>query len=224
MLEWTEILTRLLLACLFGGLVGLERERKNWAAGMRTHMIVCLGSALMMIVSSFGFSDILGAKNVELDPSRIAAQVVSGIGFIGAGTILFNQGVNTIRGLTTAAGLWTVAGIGLATGGGMYIAASIATVLSLIILWAIQPLERYYTQRFKLRTIKITTTTDANTTDIIQKLEMIKGTTFVDFTMTKSRDSFTLQLKYEEADISKLNEIIKELQKEVEVKEVYWVK
>ena len=224
MLDWTEILTRLLLACLFGGLVGLERERKNWAAGMRTHMIVCLGSALMMIVSSFGFSDILGTKNVTLDPSRIAAQVVSGIGFIGAGTILFKQGVNTVRGLTTAAGLWTVAGIGLATGGGMYIAAGIATGLALVILWAIQPLERYYTQRFKLRTIKITTRANANITDIIEKLEMIKGTTFVDFTMTKSSDHFILELKYDEADLSKLNEIIKELQQDVEVKEVYWVK
>ncbi len=224
MLEWSEILIRLLLACLFGGLVGLERERKNWAAGMRTHMIVCLGSALMMIVSSFGFADILGTDHVELDPSRIAAQVVSGIGFIGAGTILFNRGVNTVRGLTTAAGLWTVAGIGLATGGGMYLAAGIATVLALVILWAIQPLERYYAQRFKLRTIRITTTTDANATDIIEKLETIKGTTFVDFTLTKTKDEFTLNLRYEEADISKLNAIIKELQQEVEVKEVYWVK
>ena len=224
MLEWTEILTRLLLACLFGGLVGLERERKNWAAGMRTHMIVCLGSALMMIVSSFGFSDILGTKNVTLDPSRIAAQVVSGIGFIGAGTILFKQGVNTVRGLTTAAGLWTVAGIGLATGGGMYIAAGLATGLALLILWAIQPLERYYTQRFKLRTIKITTTATANITEIIEKLEAIKGTTFVDFTMIKSSEHFILDLKYEEADLSKLNEIIKELQQEVEVEEVSWVK
>ena len=224
MLAWTEILIRLLLACLFGGLVGLERERKNWAAGLRTHMIVCLGSALMMIVSSFGFSDILGMANVDLDPSRVAAQVVSGIGFIGAGTILFTKGANTVRGLTTAAGLWTVAGIGLATGGGMYIAASIATILSLIILWAIQPLERYYAQRFKLRTIRITTTADAHATDIIEKLETIKGTTFVDFTMTKSSDQITLNLRYEEADISKLNAIIKELQQEVDVKEVYWVK
>ncbi len=224
MLEWSEILIRLLLACLFGGLVGLERERKNWAAGMRTHMIVCLGSALMMIVSSFGFSDILGAKNVMLDPSRIAAQVVSGIGFIGAGTILFNRGVNTVRGLTTAAGLWTVAGIGLATGGGMYVAAGIATILALVILWAIQPLERYYSQRFKLRTIRITATKDANATDIIEKLESIRGTTFVDFTLTKTKEAFTLNLRYEEADISKLNAIIKELQREVEVKEVYWVR
>ena len=104
MINWHEILFRLFLAALFGALVGLERERKDWTAGMRTHMMVCLGSALIMLVSAYGFSDVLGTPNVVLDPSRIAAQVVSGIGFIGAGTILFmRQG--RIRGLTTASGL-----------------------------------------------------------------------------------------------------------------------
>ena len=224
MLEWYEILTRLSLACLFGGLVGLERERKNWAAGMRTHMIVCLGSSLIMIVSAYGFEDLLHIDKIDLDPSRIAAQVVSGIGFIGAGTIMFTKGAGTVRGLTTAAGLWTVAGIGLATGSGMFIAASVATVLAIIILWALQPLEKYYAQRFKMRTIKITTTADANTTDIIQRLEDIKGTTFVDFTMKKENGHFILDLRYEEADMSKLKEILQELQQDVEVKEVYWVK
>ena len=145
MLSGTEIIIRLALASLFGALIGLERERKDWSAGLRTHMMVCVGSCLIMIVSAFGFTDILGTANVTLDPSRIAAQVVSGIGFIGAGAILFiKQG--TIRGLTTASGLWTVAAIGLATGGGMYFAASATTIIALIILWALQPLdlENYY--------------------------------------------------------------------------------
>jgi putative Mg2+ transporter-C (MgtC) family protein len=116
MLSWNEIIIRLALASFFGALIGLERERKEWAAGLRTHMMVSVGSCLIMMVSAFGFSDILGTEHVTLDPSRIAAQVVSGIGFIGAGAILFlKQG--TIRGLTTAAGLWTIAAIGLATGG-----------------------------------------------------------------------------------------------------------
>ena len=89
MLSGTEIIIRLALASLFGALIGLERERKDWSAGLRTHMMVCVGSCLIMIVSAFGFTDILGTANVTLDPSRIAAQVVSGIGFIGAGAILF---------------------------------------------------------------------------------------------------------------------------------------
>lgn len=104
MLAWNEILIRLFLASLFGALVGLERERKDWTAGMRTHMMVCVGSSLIMMVSAFGFSDVLGRDHIVLDPARVAAQVISGIGFIGAGTILFlKQG--TIRGLTTASGL-----------------------------------------------------------------------------------------------------------------------
>lgn len=89
MLPWTEISIRLGVAALLGAIIGMERERKDWAAGMRTHMMICVGSALTILVSAFGFTDILGTPHVELDPSRIAAQVISGIGFIGVGTILF---------------------------------------------------------------------------------------------------------------------------------------
>jgi hypothetical protein len=88
---WLEILLRLVLAAIFGAAIGLERERKDWAAGIRTHMMVSMGSALIMLVSSFGFQDIVGASYAELDPSRVAAQIVSGIGFIGAGAILFRK-------------------------------------------------------------------------------------------------------------------------------------
>src|SRR5690606_2709085 len=112
MLDWKDIVIRLGLAALFGALIGLERERKNWAAGMRTHMMVCVGATLAMMISSFGFGDVLGRDHIVLDPSRIASLVLSGVGFIGAGAILSRQG--TIRGLTTASGLWTVAAIGLA--------------------------------------------------------------------------------------------------------------
>ena len=154
MISWEEILIRLALASLFGAFIGLERERKNLTAGLRTHMMVCVGSCLIMIVSAFGFSDILGTDNVNLDPSRIAAQVVSGIGFIGAGTILFlKQG--TVHGLTTASGLWTVAAIGLATGGGLYFAAGATTVVALIILWGLQQLEHIYSSRYKLKSLNI---------------------------------------------------------------------
>lgn len=142
MIETTDIIIRLASAALCGGVIGLERERKEWAAGMRTHMMVAVGSALYMIVSTYGFSEILKESNVTLDPSRIAAQVVSGIGFLGAGTIIFlRQGI--IRGLTTASGLWTVAAIGLAIGSGMFIAGVATTIIAIVILWLLQPLERY---------------------------------------------------------------------------------
>ncbi|MFM0617499.1 MgtC/SapB family protein [Paraburkholderia nemoris] len=137
-----ELLSRLVLAALLGSVIGFERERLNWAAGLRTHMLVCVGSSLIMLVSAFGFADVLGEKNVVLDPSRIAAQVVSGIGFLGAGSILLRGEV--VRGLTTAASLWSVAGIGLAVGGGMYTAAVGATIIILVILAGMKPLERRF--------------------------------------------------------------------------------
>ena len=132
MLSNIEIISRLALAALLGSLVGLERERLLWAAGLRTHMLVCVGACLIMIVSAFGFADALTAQNVVLDPSRVAAQVLSGIGFLGAGTILLRGEV--VRGLTTAASLWAVAAIGLAVGGGLYVASLATTVIVLIIL------------------------------------------------------------------------------------------
>ena len=130
---------RLLLAALLGSVIGLERERLNWMAGLRTHMLVCVGSALVMLVSAFGFADSLGRANVVLDPSRVAAQVVSGIGFLGAGVILLRGDV--LRGVNTAASLWSVAGVGLAVGGGMYLAATSATAIILVILAGIKPFE-----------------------------------------------------------------------------------
>ncbi len=145
MLPTVEVLYRLLIAAILGSVIGLERERLLWAAGLRTHMLVCVGAALIMLVSTFGFADVLGRPDVTLDPSRIAAQVVSGIGFLGAGTILLRREV--IRGLTTAASLWSVAAIGLAVGSGLYVAASSATVLILLILVGLKPLEVRWRRR-----------------------------------------------------------------------------
>jgi putative Mg2+ transporter-C (MgtC) family protein len=144
MITWQEVLLRLFLAAVFGGCVGIDRQRHEWAAGLRTHMLVCMGSALVMIVSAYGFRDVLPEDHVTLDPSRVAAQVISGIGFLGAGTILFLKH-EVVKGLTTAAGLWTVAGIGLATGGGLYFAASATTVLVLIILIVLKPYKKKLT-------------------------------------------------------------------------------
>lgn len=145
MISHVEIISRLLLAASLGSVIGLERERLLWAAGLRTHMLVCVGACLIMIVSAFGFSDVLGTPNINLDPSRIAAQVVSGIGFLGAGAILLRGDV--IRGLTTAASVWAVAGIGLTVGGGLYFAAISATFIILMILAGVKPLEEKLKER-----------------------------------------------------------------------------
>jgi len=137
--------TRLLLAAGLGSLVGAERERLAWTAGLRTHMLVCVGACLFMIVSAFGFADVVSSYHVILDPSRVAAQVVSGIGFLGAGSILLRGDV--VKGLTTAASLWSVAAIGLAVGGGLYAAAIASTIIILVILAGVKPLEEWLQRR-----------------------------------------------------------------------------
>ena len=128
-----DIVIRLLLAMLLGGLVGLEREAAGKAAGLRTHHLVCVGSALVMMTSIFLFETYKG--QAEVDPSRLAAQVISGIGFLGAGTII-QSGAN-VKGLTTAASLWAVATVGLAVGCGFIKAASLVTVIMLVGLFVI---------------------------------------------------------------------------------------
>ena len=121
---YIDLTIRLSLALLLGGAIGIEREYRAKEAGFRTHFLVALGSALFCVVSQFGFG-------VDLkDSSRVAAQVVSGIGFLGAGTIIFQK--NVVRGLTTAAGLWVTAAIGLACGTGMYVAAALTTAMVLL--------------------------------------------------------------------------------------------
>ena len=137
-LSWEEALLRLALAAVFGGLVGLERELREREAGFRTHLLVSVGSALFTIASAYGFRDFLvhGGNLVRADPTRIAAQIVTGIGFLGAGAII-RQGLS-VRGLTTAATLWVVAAIGLTTGAGYYSAAAITTAIALFSLWPLR--------------------------------------------------------------------------------------
>ncbi len=126
-----EYLLRILGAVLCGFVVGFERENHYKTAGIRTHTIVALASALMMIVSKYGFFDILSMKNVGLDPSRIAAGVVTAIGFLGAG-IIFTKNMN-VSGLTTAAGIWATVGIGMTFGAGMYILGIFSTALMVLL-------------------------------------------------------------------------------------------
>lgn len=125
-----DFILRIAVAALLGGAIGLEREYRDKAAGFRTHFLVALGSALFMIISAYGFADALVTTEHRLDVSRIAAQVVSGIGFIGAGTIIFQK--NAVRGLTTAASIWVTAAIGLGCGAGMFALSVSATLLVLL--------------------------------------------------------------------------------------------
>jgi len=221
MILWTEILTRLTLAAFFGAIIGLERERKDWAAGLRTHMMVCLGASLTMLVSAYGFADVLGGKNIILDPSRIAAQVISGIGFIGAGTILFlRQGI--VRGLTTASGLWTVAAIGLATGGGMYFAASITTLSALVILWVLQPLEKRISDRYRQKSIKIVTHDKDKSVRIISEILQNKNLEIAACLLDKKGKEFIISFKFKDLAKSELTQLLSDFQSDADIKEVVW--
>ena len=145
---------RLFVAGAMGVLIGLEREYRAKEAGYRPHFLVALGSALMMIVSQYGFMEVLKTDLIRLDPSRIAAQVVSGIGFIGAGTIILQKQI--VRGLTTAAGIWATSGIGLAVGAGMYAVGISATLLVLLGLETLS----YFFKSIGLRNMMIDFSTD----------------------------------------------------------------
>lgn len=131
MINEQEILLRLFASAIAGGIVGMEREAKNRPAGLRTHILVTLGSALIMLISMYGFNG-MGSSGEGGEPARLAAQVVSGIGFLGAGTILRNG--NNINGLTTAASIWVCGGIGLAIGNGYYFGGIATTFIVLITL------------------------------------------------------------------------------------------
>lgn len=142
-IEWNFIL-RLFIAGLLGGLIGFEREFRAKEAGLRTHFLVALGSALFMLISQYAFTG-------RFDAARVAAQVVSGIGFIGAGVIIFQK--NVVRGVTTAAGLWVAGAIGLACGAGMYAIAAAATLMTVICLETMHLITRHYGEKSLTLTI-----------------------------------------------------------------------
>lgn len=125
-----ECLIRILVAGLCGIIIGYERKNRMKEAGIRTHFIVCLSAALMMIVSKYGFQDQIGINGISLDPSRIAAQVVSGVGFLGAGMIFMRR--QSVKGLTTAAGVWATSGVGIAIGSGLYLIGLFSSVVIVI--------------------------------------------------------------------------------------------
>ena len=127
-----EYILHIVVAALLGGAIGLEREYRSKEAGFRTHFLVGLGSGLLMVLSMHGFDDFIGIQGIQRDPSRMAAQVISGMGFIGAGCIIFQK--NAVKGLTTAAGLWVTSAIGMTAGAGMYALALVATALVLMCL------------------------------------------------------------------------------------------
>jgi len=184
-------LLRLFIAAACGLAIGFERENRLKEAGIRTHFMVALGAALIMIVSKYGFQDQIGWPNTTLDPSRIASQVVTGVGFLGAGMIFMKK--QSIKGLTTAAGIWATSGIGLAIGAGLYPVGLEATFIIIIgqtllhgkIKWLASP----RTEQLILRIID-----EPGAVGSIQKVFKDKNITIVNF-MTKGNKEFPLLLE-----------------------------
>jgi len=172
-LGWDDNLARLSLAAVLGGAIGFERELRDREAGLRTHLLVCLGSALFTIVSAYGFREFLtsGDQVIRADPTRIAAQIVTGIGFLGAGAII-RQGLS-VRGLTTAATLWVAAAIGIAAGAGYYSGAVIGTVVTLVALWPLRIAAYHVFERIRPeeRSIVIDLRPETSLTDLLDSLE-----------------------------------------------------
>nr|WP_077625210.1 MgtC/SapB family protein [Sediminibacillus massiliensis] len=141
--DFSLMVLRIFIALILSGLIGFERELKNHSAGFRTHILVGVGSCLMMLLSLYGFESFIEEyDNVRFDPARIPSYVISGIGFLGAGTIMVHG--MTIRGLTTAASIWTVAGLGLVVGAGMYSAAVLTTFVILLSLVLLHHVENFF--------------------------------------------------------------------------------
>ncbi len=176
-LAWWEDLVRLAVAAGLGGAVGLERELREREAGFRTHMLVAVGSALFTLVSAYGFRDFLvnGGSVVRADPTRIAAQIVTGVGFLGAGAII-RQGLS-VRGLTTAATLWVVAAIGLASGAGYYWAAVLTTAIALFSLWPLRIAAHVVTSRFRTETNRLLAQLPAGASpgELVTEVERLGG-------------------------------------------------
>ena len=172
-LHFLELIGTLLLAAVLGALIGFERERADHPAGLRTHILVCVGSALFTIVSAYGFRDFLesGDQVIRADPTRIAAQIVTGIGFLGAGAII-RQGLS-VRGLTTAATLWVAAAIGIAAGAGYYSGAVVATVITIVALGPLRLLGYRVFERLRPeeRSIVIELRPGTRTTELLEALE-----------------------------------------------------
>lgn len=132
LMEQLPYFVRILLACICGGVIGIERQQRTKVAGTRTHMMIALASALMMIISKYGFFDVVGMEGISCDASRVAAGIITGIGILGGG-IIFTGKQGYVSGMTTAAGVWVTVGIGMAVGAGMYTLSIVTTILVVLI-------------------------------------------------------------------------------------------
>ncbi len=218
-------IAKLLIAAILGGFIGWERERRGRPAGLRTHILLCVGVTLMMLVSEHIFEkykSLAADSIIRVDPARIAAQVVTGIGFLGAGTII--RFGTTVRGLTTAASLWVVAGIGLAVGSGYYIPAITTTILTLFALLLVPIFERDI-KRDKYKTLKLCISGSEpdleNITEILRRNFMELQHYEFEKDLVKNEIEFSINIRYkDEGMVTKVsNEFAKTIK---EIRKLGW--
>jgi putative Mg2+ transporter-C (MgtC) family protein len=201
-LSWLDLLARLLVAGILGGAIGAERELREHDAGLRTHMLVAVGAALFTIVSAYAWTDFnFSARNgITYDPTRIAAQIVTGIGFLGAGAII-RQGLS-VRGLTTAASLWVVAAIGMASGAGYYSGALVATIVVLVSLWPLRILAHGLLERIRPGELRLEVELRANESPsvLLESLET-RGVAVRAFEVEDARDRRRVALEVRVEDV-----------------------
>ena len=220
-LSLAELALRIALAAGLGAAIGLERELREREAGLRTHLLVSLGAALFTIVSAYAWSDwsFSNRSGIVFDPTRIAAQIVTGVGFLGAGAII-RQGL-TVRGLTTAATLWAVAAIGMAVGAGYYAAAVITTVVVIVSLWPLRILAyRLFTRvRPEERPLEIELPSGASAQPVLAAVEDL-GADVESFQLERSRDGLLVIMRAEFP--SGTNEALRRLADIEDVRAVRW--
>lgn len=210
--NFSIIVIRLVIALILSGIIGFEREWNNHSAGFRTHILVGIGSCLMMLLSLYGFLHFLETyDNVRFDPARIPSYVISGIGFLGAGTIIVYGG--TIRGLTTAASIWAVAGVGLVVGAGMYGPALVATIIILVSLVLLNRIEKTFQSRKKTTRIEIVVEKELDISELIKILESHR-ITLTDMEVEKMNSHLrTIFIKINNIEEKKLLELFEAISK-----------
>ncbi|MCP4726176.1 MAG: MgtC/SapB family protein [bacterium] len=217
MIDSNEVVLRLFLSALFGGIIGVEREWRNKAAGLRTNMLICLGSCLLMILS---LTIVEGYEKYMADPTRIAAQIVSGIGFLGAGAII--RAKFSVIGITTAASIWLTSGIGMAVGSGNYYTASISLLITIIVLQVFSPLEKLFKSKIinRLYHIKFRKDSSSETGEVISKFYHSAVNIVQEITYSFDNELVTMSFSVNDHP-QKHDKFISELKKDISVLELY---
>lgn len=203
--QW-EYLLRLLLGIICGAAIGIERSHRQKEAGIRTHIIVTVGAVLMMLVSKYGFFDVVKFDSINVDASRIAANIITGISFLGAGVIFLKGGA--IKGLTTSAGLWTSSGIGLAIGAGMYTVGIFSTVLVLCVQYLLHRFN-FSSENISSNEITVVCNNDEETVGMIKNLFISRDILVQEFSVKKNTDNtVTMLLTVKMSENTALDELM----------------